>query len=144
MIYEVLSMLTGETIMDSSNVIEQGWHDSQPFMTGCLIKTSNVYSICPGIVINIGVDDKNNLYSVTVEYDSQTWVRYCMLGNVSVNVGDSVEFQTKIGTSHKNLIRFEYCTPEVSNFPVRELTSQLYRQDPTPVLFSDGLFFEVN
>ena len=108
-------------------------------MTGCLIKTSVAYSVCEGVVIGIGQDDKNGLYSVTVEYDYLTWVRYCLLDSYEVSIGDTVAKGTKIGKAYKNNIRFEYCTDIVSDFPIRNLNRQLYKQDPTPILFGQEI-----
>lgn len=133
----VLSLLTGVSISDPSHVIKQGWQGSRPFMTGCLIITDNVYSICAGTVIDIGVDNKNGLYSVTIEYNYVLWVRYCQLGSCDVAVGDSVSRGTKIGVPHRELLRFEYCTDTFSVFPMRCGTRQLYKHDPMPVLSGD-------
>ena len=143
MINDVLSNLTGLTIKDSSNIIIQGWHGSPPFNTGCLIHTDNVYSICSGLVIGIGEDDKNNLYSVTVEYNSQIWVRYCLLSSYNVKVGDNIVTTDKIGKPYKNTLRFEYCTSERSDFPIRISNQQLYKHDPSPVVFGQAILSEV-
>lgn len=131
---DVLSTLTGTSVNDISKVIKQGWQNTRPFMTGCLLYTKNAFSICGGIVLDVGVDDKNNLYSVSVEYDYQTWVRYCMLQTCNVSVGDKVKKDDKIGTTYKNVLRFEYCTDEFSVFPYRCGNRQLYKHDPMVVL----------
>lgn len=140
----ILSTLTGTNVNKPDQVINQGWHGSQPFMTGCLINTRNVYSICSGIVIDVGIDDKNDLYSITVEYNSVVWVRYCLINKCDVSIGDSVLLGTKIGTPYKKLLRFEYCIKDRSDFPVRIGTKQLYKHDPTPVLFGQELLPEVS
>lgn len=131
----VLSILVGHTVKDPNTVIIQGWHGSRPFMTGCLVHTDNAYSICAGKVIDIGSDDKNDLYSVTVEYDYVTWVRYCLLQDYHVSVGDTIIANTLIGTPFKKSLRFEYCNANVTDFPVRLLHRQLYKHDPTPIIF---------
>lgn len=140
----ILSTLTGTNVITTNQVINQGWHGSQPFMTGCLINTQDAYSVCSGLVIDIGIDDKNNLYSVTVEYNSVLWVRYCLLSKCYVAIGDNVTLGTKIGTTFKRLLRFEYCNKDVSDFPVRINTKQLYKHDPTPILFGQELLPEVS
>ena len=134
---DIFSILVGASIDDPSHIIKQGWQGSRPFMTGCLIITDNVFSICEGTVIDIGMDDKNNLYSVTVEYDYDMWIRYCLLDSYTVSVGDSVVLNTPIGTTHNNLLRFEYCTDEFSVFPLRINTRQLYKHDPMPILIGE-------
>ena len=138
----ILSILTGLTDINISKVIKQGWHGGRPFVTGCLINTDNVYSVCQGVVIGIGKDD-NNLYSVTVEYNSQLWVRYCLLKSYSISIGERVLLNTKIGNAYKNTLRFEYCTANKSDFPIRVLNRQLYKHDPAPVLFGQELLTEV-
>ena len=141
---QVLSTLTGITVKSPDQVINQGWHGSQPFMTGCLINTVNVFSVCAGLVIDIGVDDKNNLYSVTVEYNSALWVRYCLLKSCNVAVGDRISVGQKVGITHSRLLRFEYCNKDISDFPVRVSNNQLYKHDPTPILFGQELLLEVS
>jgi len=144
MITDVLSTLTGVSINDASHVIKQGWQGSRPFMTGCLIITKDVYSVCMGTVIDVGIDNKNNLYSVTVEYDYSLWLRYCLLKSCDVKVGDSVDQGTKIGTAYKDILRFEYCTDTFSVFPVRCGENQLYKHDPMPVLAGEVSLTELD
>lgn len=136
-----LSNMTGQTVTDTSKFIIQGW--CTPYTTGCLINIDNVYSICSGTVIDIGKDDKNDLYSVTVEYNYQTWVRYCLLKSYNVKLGEKIVTTNKIGNAYKNKLRFEYCTVEQSNFPIRVSTRQLYKHDPTPVIFGNAVSSEV-
>lgn len=131
---EILSTLTGKSVKDLSKVIKQGWQNTRPFMTGCLIYTDNVFSICDGTVIDVGVDDKNNLYSVSVEYEYATWIRYCLLQTCNVSVGDEISIGDKIGSAYKGVLRIEYCTDEFSVFPYRNGDRQLYKHDPMPVL----------
>ena len=140
----ILSILTGGTVRDPNSVIIQGWHGGRPFMTGCLINTSVAHSICSGKVIDIGTDDKNDLYSVTIEYNSVTWVRYCLLQTCKVSVGDVITLNTVIGIPYKKSLRFEYCNDIVTDFPVRLLQRQLYKHDPTPVLFGMENLSEVS
>ena len=137
MITDVLSTLTGTKVGDISRVIKQGWQGSKPFMTGCLINTNNAYSICDGLVVDVGIDDKNNLYSVSVEYEYALWVRFCQLKSCSVSFGDRITKGTKIGEVGRQPLRFEYCTDEVSDFTLRISDRLLYKHDPMPVLNGD-------
>ncbi len=141
---EVLSTLTGKTVADVSHVIKQGWQNTRPFMTGCLIYTDDVFSICNGIVIDVGMDDKNKLYSVTVEYEDALYVRYCLLQICNVSVGDELVISDKIGSTYKNVLRFEYCTNEFSVFPYRCGNNQLYKHDPLPVLIGEVALPEID
>lgn len=142
MIGDILSTIVGASLSDSSKVVIQGWHDSPPYLTGTLISASSVYSMSTGVVIAVGQDDKNDLYSVTVEYNYVTWFRYCLLKTCEVNVGDTVAIGTKIGTTSKDTLRFEYCSQAPSDFPMRALGRQLYKQDPTPILFGADIYSE--
>lgn len=131
--FSVLSTLTGMEVTSYSQVIQQGWRDTDPAVTGCLIKADIVFSICDGVVVDVG-KDKDNLYSVSVEYDYQTWVRYCLLESCSVTVGSTIYEGDEIGKAYKNSFRFEYCTDEISDFSFRTETRQLYKHDPIEVL----------
>lgn len=141
---EVISILTGKSVADISHVIKQGWQNTRPFMTGCLIYTDDVFSICDGMVVDIGKDDKNNLYSVTVEYEDALYVRYCLLQTCNVSVGQEIGLSDKIGSTYKNVLRFEYCTNEFSVFPFRCGNNQLYKHDPLPVLIGEVTLPEID
>ena len=130
----ILSGLVGRSVDNFSEVIKQGWHDIRPFMTGCLISTTSAYSICSGTVIDVGKDDKNLTYSVTVEYEYLTWIRYCLLKSCDVEFGDKVSIGTKIGDTYNKVLRFEYCTNDDSRFPTRIGLRCLYKQDPMVIL----------
>ncbi len=140
----ILSVLTGTNVISPDQVINQGWHGSQPFMTGCLINTKSAYSICSGLVIDTGKDDKNNLYSITVEYNPVLWIRYCLLESYDVSVGDKISIGQKIGTPFRKLMRFEYCNKTTSSFPIRLFNTQLYKHDPAPILFGQERLSEVS
>ena len=141
--YDIISTLIGSPVRELSHVIKQGWQNTRPFMTGCLIYTDNVFSICDGIVIGVGHDDKNDLYSVSVEYEYATWVRYCLLQTCNVEVGDRVTKSDKIGSTYKGVLRFEYCTDEFSVFTYRTIDRQLYKHDPMPVLTGEIQLSEI-
>lgn len=129
---EVLSMLTGTKVEDSSSIIDQGFNS---YNGGCTIKTFEVHSICNGTVLAVARDPHYNRWCITVEVNSQKWVRYCNLSAFKVTVGQSINENDLLGYGYKNMMRFEYCTPTESQFPVRTLDLQLYKQDPTPILF---------
>ena len=131
---DILSTLLGTKVSDVSKVIKQGWQATRPFMTGCLIYADDVYSISTGTVVEIGKDDKNNLYSVTIEYDYGICIRYCLLQFYNVVVGEEISVGTKIGNAYKGVLRIEYCTEEFSVFTYRNGDSQLYKHDPMPIL----------
>lgn len=142
--FENISTLIGVTINDLSHVIKQGWQNTRPFMTGCLIYTDNAFSVCDGIVRDIGMDDKNKLYSISIEYTYDCWIRYCMLQNCNVSVGDEISKGDKIGSTYNGILRFEYCTDEFSTFPFRSGDVQLYKHDPLPILTGETELPEID
>ena len=131
---DVLSTISGKLVDDAASMIKQGWQGTRPFMTGCLLYTDEVFSISTGTVIDVGQDDKNDMYSVTIEYDYGVCFRYCLLQYYEVAVGDTVIIGTKIGHTNKGVLRFEYCTDTFSVFSYRHGELQLYKHDPMPVL----------
>lgn len=137
MIPDIISLLIGEDTTTPEKYIIQGWQSGDVNMTGTLINVNKVFSICSGKVIDIGKDSKNNLYSVSVEYEYATWIRYCMLDSINVKVGDDLSRGDEIGKAYKNQLRLEYCTDDESEFPFRCGTMELYKQDPMIVLDGD-------
>ena len=137
MIPDIVALLIGKDITDPDKYIIQGWQSGDVNMTGTLISADEVFSICSGTVIDIGRDSKNNLYSVSVEYEYATWIRYCLLESVSVIVGDILSRGAEIGKAYKGEMRLEYCTDDESEFPFRSGNIELYKQDPIIILSGD-------
>ena len=133
---KILSTLTGNQVDDPKSVIDQGFVGISAATAGCLIRTNMVHSICDGTVIATGIDPLNNTWTVTVEATSQMWIRYCLLLEDDLPaVGQKIKESDYIGVAHKKLMRLEYCTSAKSQFPVRELNKQLYKHDPSAIIF---------
>jgi hypothetical protein len=133
---KVLSTLTGTKVDNPKSVIDQGFVGNSSATAGCLIKTNLVYSICNGTILAIGIDPFNNTLTITVEVSSQKWIRYCRLvADELPDVGKQIQVGDFLGVAYRGLMRLEYCTAEKSQFPVRELNYQLYKHDPTPIIF---------
>lgn len=139
---DTLSVLTGTQIKDPKNIINQAFTGKDASSAGCWINTTEVHSICKGVVISVE-RDLNNMWCVTVEVDSKHWVRYCCLSAVRAITGSKIEPKDFIGYSHRGLMRFEYCTAVRSKFPVRIAMRQLYKADPAPILFGQENLSEV-
>lgn len=137
MIPDIIALLIGKDIDDPEPYIKQAWQSGDVNMTGTLIRADDVYSICSGTVVDIGKDPKNDLYSVSVEYEYATWVRYCLLEVVEVNKGDEITRGAKVGKTYKGELRLEYCTDDESEFPFRCGNSELYKHDPEIILSED-------
>ena len=133
---EFLSILVGKEV--DSSVIEQGFVGNNPYTAGCHIKAQAVCSISTGVVIAVDRDPKDSTWCVTVEVDSKRWVRYCYLSGARVIVGAKISVYDPVGYPYKNKMRLEYCTAEKTQFPVRILNKQLYKTDPTPIIFGNG------
>lgn len=130
---EVLSTLAGQEVDES--VIEQGFIGSNQQNAGCFIKVSVVHSISDGVIIAVEKDPTDSTKTVTVEVDSQHWIRYCRLCASSKFVGAKIQPGDFIGYSDRGLMKLEYCTAEKSQFPVRIIYNQLYKQDPASIIF---------
>lgn len=140
---EILSLLTNTEVKEPREVINQGFLGNDDQTAGCWITTSDVYSICSGVVLAVDRAVKNNTWCVTVEVDNKHWVRYCGIAATKVIVGETINRGQFVGYAYKRLIRFEYCTSIASQFPVRILSKQLYKTDPTPILFGQEKLSEV-
>ena len=127
---EILNILTGQS--DTANVIEQGFN---AYTTGCLIKTKNVYNICKGLVWAIEKDPRDSNWVVTIQTAPNTLIRYAKLSSVDVSIGDRLNISDSIGLAYKGIMRLEYCNSNKSQFPVRILNRQLYKHDPSPIIF---------
>lgn len=130
-----LSILSGHPVDNS--VIDQGFVGNSQQTAGCFIKTLHVNSITTGTVLAVEKDPDTSSWIVTIEFDSSIWIRYCYLSATSCIVGKSVLPGTFIGNSYKGKIKLEYCTSEKSKFPVRIDSKQLYKHDPTFLIFSE-------
>lgn len=131
----VISQLIGKTVSDITAVVTQGYIGNDTHTAGCKIKTTSVYSICTGTVLDVSRDPYDNTWCVTVENNSQRWVRYCQLSDIEVHAGQHLGQNDLIGSADKGVMRFEYCTTTKSQFPVRYFSRQMYKHDPTPILF---------
>lgn len=130
---KILSILSGHEVDES--VIDQGFVGNSQQSAGCFIKTQMVNSISGGTIIATERDPKIGAWVVTVEIDSEHWIRYCYMSATKGIVGSDISQGDFIGYAYKGRIKLEYCTSEKSQFPVRILSKQLYKQDPTPIIF---------
>lgn len=99
------------------------------YHTGIDVYGKSVYTYAPGVVLAAGSED--GLYTVTVQYDAFSCLRYGHLSSVEVGAGDIIQAGSKIGIADKYL-HFEYATKEKRNsvWPVRVGSQIYYKQDP--------------
>ena len=103
------------------------------YHTGIDLTASDVHSYASGVVISIGRSE--DIYAVTVQYDSRISLRYLHLKSVCVYIGDILYPNMKIGTADQ-YVHFEYVSVSKDNsiWPVRIGTMTYYKQDPELVL----------
>lgn len=107
------------------------------YNTGIDIYCYSVYSYANGVVLAVG-QDTDGYYSVTVQYDANSCLRYTHLLSHDVQAGDIVQAGFVIGAVHK-YFRFEYVTKDkgTSLWPVRVGTETYYKQDPVKMFGVD-------
>lgn len=132
----ILSALVGKDIENPRTVIKQGFRGKNTETAGCLMRVYTAYSICDGTVIAVGRSTYNGAWCVTVSIGVDCWIRYCMLSSTGVLKSQKIKKGDFIGYGTDGYIQFEYCTAEKSNYPVRLSGTQLYKHDPTPIIFS--------
>ena len=103
------------------------------YHTGIDVYGVSVYTYAPGVVLAVG--QENGLYSVTVQYDAYSCLRYCHLSSVEVGAGDIVQAGSKVGKADKYL-HFEYATKDKKSsvWPVRVMSQIYYKQDPAAMI----------
>ena len=133
---EILSTLVGRTVENPRTVILQGFRGKSTDTAGCLMNASTVYSICNGSVLDVGKNPKTDTWCVTVEAGVSCWIRYNGLSSTGVFSGQEIAKGAFIGFGNNGTMQLEYCTGEKSDYPVRLSGAQLYKHDPTPIIFS--------
>lgn len=97
------------------------------YHTGVDIAGTDAYSIVPGKVIQ--VSKENNTYCVTVQYESNSCVRYKNLQCVEVDINQTVEVGTLLGKAIRS-IHVELLRSIQSMWPVRIGGRTYYKHDP--------------
>ena len=141
---EMLTLLTGVKVDNPRSIIEQGFIGNDPTTASCLIKTINVNSLSQGTVLAVERSPISSNLCVTVEVNSQRWVRYCELASTKLVAGQLIHKGDFVGYGYKGKMRLEYCTSEINTLPVRVLGRQLYKHDPTPIIFTKRDISEVS
>lgn len=140
---DALSTLVGMTVNDPRTVIVRGFAGKSTETANCLIKASSVYSICRCKILAITQSPRNDGWCVTTYISADRWVRYCGLSSVGVLNNQIIDKGTLIGYGTNGQMQLEYCTPEKSNYPVRMLGTQLYKHNPTSIIFTKQDISEV-
>ena len=133
---ETLSTLVGKEINNPRVVIEQGFRGISTDTANCLMRVNTAYSVCDGTILSVDKSPKTDEWCVTVEVGPSRWVRYCGLSSTGLLAGKEIHKRDFVGYGNNGYIRFEYCTANKNKFPVRILGIQLYKQDPTPIIFT--------
>ncbi len=129
-------------ITKTNSEILRKWKEIIPFYTGVDIKANEIYSVCTGVVIE---KDKykdvltlpkraaQELYVITIQYDSNTCVRYLHLKESAVGIGDLIMTGQLLGKAQK-YVTIEYATNEKSKWPVRISDTEYYKHNPIGVI----------
>lgn len=118
-------------ITKSDSAILRHWMTGATNHTGVDIAGSEIYSMCDGVVVQVGTGSDNK-YAVTVQYDVHRCVRYLNLLTASVVPGQLIKLGDSIGKADK-FVHFEYIiTASLTNpvFPVRIGTVTYYKYNP--------------
>lgn len=132
----VLSTLVGKPVENPRTVIKHGFRGKSSDTAGCLIQAYSVFSICNGTILSVDRSAKTNLWCVTVNAGVNCWVRYAGLSSTGVLSGQTIKKGDFVGYGNNGCMQLEYCTAEPSHYPVRLSGIQLYKHDPTPIIFS--------
>ena len=118
---------------ESAEIIRGYIDKGEQYHTGIDITANEVYSICQGIVIDVGKNSDG--YAVTVQNNQNECVRYMHLKKSDVKVDEYIYIGTFIGLADK-FVHFEYITDSQSKpvWPVRINKLTYYKKDPTEVL----------
>lgn len=120
---------------------DPNYKDFRCLCSGVDVKTSastinNVYSMCFGVIIEMGQDTNNNgKYCVSVQYDNDTVVRYCHLDEIfeEVELNTTIRNGDLIGWTG-TYVHFEYCKTmkEDSIWAVKfnGIDYDFYKKDP--------------
>ena len=107
--------------------VYKGYH------TGVDLKSSNVYSMCPGVVSIVNTMPDSKLLSVVIQFDATNCIIYSNIVNSMVDVGQIVSTYQQIGTC-KDFVHFEYANTVPSRWPVRVGAQTFFKHDPTQLL----------
>lgn len=129
---EILSVLLGESVKESRDVIKERWNDSSsPFTSGLVIYGHHCYNICPGKIIACG--KQSDGYAVSVLVNDTQLVRYTRLHTCDVENGQTLSVNDYIGSS-KTSFMLEYCTSTESRWPVRICNLTFYKHNPEDII----------
>lgn len=129
----LVSTLLGRPIFNIKPVLKRTW----PECTGTDILADNVYSICKGVVVFVGLSTDND-YVVNVQIDATQFIRYCNLKSEAVSPNQAIKAGDKIGVADE-YVRVEYCNntiPETNC--VRLGGTTYYKHDPYPILTGES------
>lgn len=131
MVYAILqnSTLTLKTQTEVTrlwmDIADEGLH------TGVDIACTEVYTAIPGTVLQI---NKNDSYSVLVQYDANHLINYCHLTSVCVHPGQMLSAAIKLGDVDKYAHIEYWVRHKTSQFPIGFGSETYYKVDPFPLL----------
>lgn len=124
-------------ILTHTNItVKNAWTTIPPYCTGMDVYGKDCYSLAPGQVVYIGVN-QNNTFVVNVKTNNNEILRYDNLMKLSVATGQQIEKDELVGVSSHGWLHIEYVTSWQggSNFPVRVNDKLYYKQDPEDIVY---------
>lgn len=105
--------------------------------TGIDILATDIYSICDGTVVYVGVDPKSKLWVAIIQYDVDTLFCYSHLESLNVTLGEYIHNKSQIGSAFQYVTfeRLQREEPDI-RFPVLVNGFCYYKVDPTE--YADG------
>lgn len=127
----MISRLLGKSVFNANKVIKDKW----PASSGIDILANDVFSICKGVVVYVGVGIDGD-HVVNVQIDATQCIRYCNLLSEDVSPNQAVDVGTKIGKANE-FVRVEYCSTaeniDAARF-IRVGTCSYYLHDPYDIM----------
>lgn len=112
-----------------SDVSSKWYKELSSYNSGCDIQADTVYSLCSGVVLQVGTFD--NMLTVTIQYDANTCVRYAHLKNTKLRPGQLIRYKEIVGSADK-FVRVEVAQlySDLTMWPVRIGNITYYKVDP--------------
>ena len=128
----------------ASTILRQWSNNSHyGYFTGVTFDAGEVFSICDGVVVQ-SETTRNNTKVITVQYSSDTYVRYLNIVELTtgITLGGLVREGQLLGKVHKNQATIELCEAYATDrkWPVRIGTRTVYKVDPMPYLTDADAF----
>lgn len=141
MIYQVvencsITKSSADIIAPYVDNMNDPWYNTlKGYHSGVDISATDVYSICEGVVIEVGRNTDGKV--VTIQYNASICVRYCHLQSTDLRLGEAITSGSKIGIAD-DFVHFEFANNQQleSFWAIRISDLQYYKHNP--IQYADG------